>query len=207
MKVEGRQIRQLNIVLAGLLLACASTVCAEEPNLEALLQQIIAEYGGEENLRKLDNHIQEWDVVALVGARHGTDTRRIRVPDQLKVEISYPDKQERRIVNGESGYFMHGNSPPRLASKPQKDAMRLQLMRHYSPLVLRGKLDSLSLGKQDGYHVIIWHSLSGGFAQSLAGANPVPCASTPRQPCPQYLLQAPGPSSGCPGCHPGYHPS
>ena len=154
MKVEGRQIRQLNIVLAGLLLACASTVCAEEPNLEALLQQIIAEYGGEENLRKLDNHIQEWDVVALVGARHGTDTRRIRVPDQLKVEISYPDKQERRIVNGESGYFMHGNSPPRLASKPQKDAMRLQLMRHYSPLVLRGKLDSLSLGKQDGYHVI-----------------------------------------------------
>lgn len=137
-----------------LLFAGAASVKAEESRLDTLLDQLIEEYGGEVNLRKLDSHIQEWDVVALVRARHGTDTRRVRVPDQLKVEITYPDKQETRIVSGELGYFMHGNAPPRLATKPQKDAMRLQLMRHYSPLVLRGKLDSLSLDERDGYYVI-----------------------------------------------------
>ena len=110
MIMKGRQNRLMSIAAACLLLASAGIAEAEDPNLKMLLQQVIAEYGGEDNLRKLDNHIQEWDVVALVGARHGTDTRRIRVPDQLKVEISYPDKQERRIVNGESGDATSANA-------------------------------------------------------------------------------------------------
>lgn len=154
MTIDWCQRRLARIAFACLLLVFASALNAEETDLDALLNHVIAEYGGEQNLRKLDNYIQEWDVVALKGSRHGTDTRRIRVPDQLKVEISYPDKRETRVVNGEMGYFMHRDAPPRLATKPQKDAMRLQLMRHYSPLVLRAKLDALSVAEQDGYHVI-----------------------------------------------------
>lgn len=154
MMMEWRKFQVAAIVILCWHFAYAGSAKADDSRLDVLLDQLIAEYGGEENLRKLDNQIQEWDVTALVRARQGTDTRRVRVPDQLKVEITYPDKQETRIVNGESGYFMHRDAPPRLATKPQKDAMRLQLMRHYSPLILRGKLDALSLVERDGYYVI-----------------------------------------------------
>ena len=107
-----RSSAMIYVAIVCLLLAGAGRLHAEEPDLNALLAQLIEQYGGEENLRKLDNHIQEWDVVALIGARHGTDTRRIRVPDQLKVDITYPDKQESRIVNGESGYFIYRDTLP-----------------------------------------------------------------------------------------------
>lgn len=146
--------RFANLTIACLLLACGSHVNSEEVGLEPLLQQIIVAYGGEENLRKLNSHIQEWDVVALTRGSHGTDTRQVRVPDQLKVELSYPDRKETRVVNGEVGYYTYHRAPPRLASQPQKDAMRLQLMRLYSPLVLRDKLGSLSLETQGEFRVI-----------------------------------------------------
>jgi hypothetical protein len=146
--------RLVVLAITCLLLACVGSVDSREIDLEDLLEQIIVAYGGEENLRKLNNHIQEWDVVALVGKRHGTDTRRIRVPDQLKVEVTYPHRKETRVVNGESGYFIFRGAPARMATQPQKDAMRLQLMRHYSPLLLREKLDSLILAKQGKFRVI-----------------------------------------------------
>ena len=146
--------RFANLTIACLLLAFASHVHSEEVGLEPLLEQIIVAYGGEENLRKLNSHIQQWDVVALTRGSHGTDTRQVRVPDQLKVELSYPDRKETRVVNGEVGYYTYHRAPPRMASQPQKDAMRLQLMRLYSPLVLRDKLGSLSLETQGEFRVI-----------------------------------------------------
>jgi hypothetical protein len=148
------QNRFANLTIACVLLACGSNVSSEEVGLETLLEQIIVAYGGEENLRKLNSHIQEWDVVALTRGSHGTDTRQIRVPDQLKVELSYPDRKETRVVNGEVGFYTYHKAPPRIATQPQKDAMRLQLMRHYSPLVLRDKLDSLSMETQGEFRVI-----------------------------------------------------
>ena len=148
------QNRFANLTIACVLLACGSNVSSEEVGLETLLEQIIVVYGGEENLRKLNSHIQEWDVVALTRGSHGTDTRQIRVPDQLKVELSYPDRKETRVVNGEVGFYTYHKAPPRIATQPQKDAMRLQLMRHYSPLVLRDKLDSLSMETQGEFRVI-----------------------------------------------------
>jgi hypothetical protein len=152
--MDWRQSLLIQISTAFLLLVCSGTLNAEVSELDALLNQLIAEYGGEENLRKLDNQIQEWEIVTLVGARHGYDMRSVRVPDQLKVEITYPDKQETRVVNGDSAYFMDRDALPHLATKPQKDAMRLQLMRHYSPLVLRNKRDSLSVVIEGKYRVI-----------------------------------------------------
>ena len=146
--------RLINLTFACLLLAFAGSLNAREPDLEELLEQIIVAYGGEENLRRLDSHIQQWDVFALVGKRHGSDTRRVRVPDQLKVEVSYPHKRETRIINGQSGYVTYHGKQAHTATQPQRDAMRLQLMRHYSPLVLRNKLNSLTLATEDGFHVI-----------------------------------------------------
>jgi len=126
------------------LLIFSGAAHSQSPDLDQRLGQIIKAYGGEENLRKLDAQIQKWDVVALMGSRHGTDLRTIRVPDQLKVELTYPDKKETRIVNGEASYVMYGQKPAQIAVQPQRDAMRLQLMRLYSPLVLRDKRESLT---------------------------------------------------------------
>lgn len=128
-----------------LLLTFSVNAHSQEPDLKQVLGQIISAYGGEENLRKLETQIQEWDVVALMGNRHGTDLRTIRIPDQLKVELSYPDKTETRIVNGDAGLVIYGEKPARNAVWPQSGAMRLQLMRLYSPLVLRDRLDFLTL--------------------------------------------------------------
>jgi hypothetical protein len=103
---------------------------------------------------QLDRQIQEWDVVALMGNRHGTDVRRIRVPHQLKVELTYPNKKETRILSGTAGAVIYGGQPVRIADQPQRDAMRLQLMRLYSPLVLRDRIDALTLTVEGEFCVI-----------------------------------------------------
>ena len=118
-------------------------------DLEGVLDKLIKSYGGEENLRKLDTMTQQWDVVALMGNRHGTDVRDIRVPDQLRVELDYQGESETRILNGNIAYYRSNVSPASDVTVFQRDAMRLQLMRLYSPLVLRDKIASVSL-TEDG---------------------------------------------------------
>ena len=119
-------------------------------DVQALLDQLIHTYGGESNLRKMDSMVQEWDLTALMGDRHGTDTRSVRAPDQLRVDLSYPQKSETRILNGDSAFVIFGDAAPEEVSGMQRDAMRLQLMRLYSPLMLRDKIDSISLVEQGG---------------------------------------------------------
>jgi hypothetical protein len=80
-----------------------------------------------------------------MGNRHGTDVRAIRAPQQLRVELRYPHKSETRIINGDASYAGYGDAPAQEAVHPQSDAMRLQLMRLYTPLVLRDKQDNLTL--------------------------------------------------------------
>jgi hypothetical protein len=136
------------------LIILSGTSHSQSHDLDQLLGQIIKAYGGEEHLRKLDEQVQEWSVVALMGNRHGTDLRTMRAPDQLKVELTYPGKKETRIVNGETSYVIYGQKSVQAAAQPQRDAMRLQLMRLYSPLVLRDKRDFLTLTADGESHAI-----------------------------------------------------
>lgn len=133
------------LVLVFLVLTISSPTSAQPLDLDIALQNLIEAYGGETNLHKLDSQIQEWAVVALMDNRHGTDVRAIRAPQQLRVELRYPHKSETRIINGDRSYASYGNAPAREAVHPQSDAMRLQLMRLYSPLVLRDKRNDLTL--------------------------------------------------------------
>jgi len=133
------------LVLSFLLVIYSGAINAQSLDLDTVLENIIESYGGEENLRKLDSQIQEWSIFAKMGNRHGIDLRTVRAPDQLKVELTYATKKETRIVNGDESYVAYGGAPAQLAVHPQLDAMHLQLMRLYSPLVLRDKLDSLNL--------------------------------------------------------------
>jgi len=112
---------------------------------------MIEVYGGEENVRKLDSTVQEWDLLALTRNQQGKDKRSIQLPGQLKVELVYPDKQETRVLDGDAGYAVFGDREPAVASTMQTDAMRLQLMRFYTPLTLRDRIDTLELSEGDGY--------------------------------------------------------
>ena len=146
----------INSRLALLLLSLifSSIANSQSLDLDTVLERIIDSYGGEENLRQLDSQIQEWDVVALMSNRHGTDVRAVQTPDQLRVDLTYPGKSETRIVNGEDSYVIYDGAPAKMAVQPQRDAMRLQLMRLYSPLVLRSKLDNLRLSVEGDYYAL-----------------------------------------------------
>jgi hypothetical protein len=143
---------RLNLVVLGIVVLAPVGACAE-PIADAL-EQMIEAYGGEENVRKLDSMVQEWDLLALTRNQQGSDKRSVRLPEQLKVELTYPDKQETRVLNGDSGYAIFDDRAPTAASAMQTGAMRLQLMRLYSPLTLRDKHDALELSNSDGYVVL-----------------------------------------------------
>lgn len=136
-------IKTYLILFLALLLSPLSTQ-ARDTELEAVLDQLVDNYGGVENLRKMDNMVQSWDMVALMGNRHGTDTRSVSVPGRLRAELDYGDRSETRILNHGEGYYEFSGKAPVAVSGIQRDAMQLQLMRLYSPLVLRNKIDSLT---------------------------------------------------------------
>jgi hypothetical protein len=133
--------------LSWLILLCAFSFAdiAQALEVRTVLDRLIHTYGGESNLGKMDNMTQKWDLVAMMGNRHGTDTRSIRAPSQLRVELSYPEKSETRILNGDSAQVIFEGKAVEEVFGIQRDAMRLQLMRLYSPLMLLKKIDSVSL--------------------------------------------------------------
>ena len=136
--------------LLTLLLIFSYTGITQASDVQTVLDQLINTYGGEKNLRKMDSMIQEWDMTALMGNRQGTDTRYVRAPDQLRVNLSYPQKSETRVLNGDTAFVIFEGTEPKEVSGMQRDAMRLQLMRLYSPLMLRNKIDSVSLIEEGG---------------------------------------------------------
>jgi hypothetical protein len=127
------------------LLLLSQALFAQDLDRHTVLDNLIAAYGGEENVRRLDNVVQEWDMVAIMSKRHGKDVRHVRMPDQLMVKLTYPDRVEKRILHGEDGQVIFRDLEPAAATPAQRDAMRLQIMRLYSPLVLRDKADAVSL--------------------------------------------------------------
>ena len=84
-------------------------------------------------------------MVAFMGNRHGTDTRSVSIPGRLKVVLDYGEKSETRLLDNGTGYYVFSDMPPVVVNRMQLDAMQLQLMRLYSPLVLRNKINSLAL--------------------------------------------------------------
>lgn len=141
----------IRLILAGLACVTLAPSGVSAETVADALEQMIDAYGGEENVRKLDSVVQEWDLLALTRNQQGTDKRSIHLPGQLKVELTYPDKQETRVLDGDAGYAVFGDREPAAASAMQTSAMRLQLMRFYSPLTLRDRIEALELSEGEGY--------------------------------------------------------
>lgn len=155
-------IRRVIIFLSCLLMSTASM--AQSADLDTVLDEMVRVYGGEQNLRKLDHMVQEWALVAKMGNRHGTDRRSLNLPVQLKVELTYPDKTETRILNGSEGFTIFGDRPAVPAATPQRDAMVLQLMRLYSPLALRDRKKALKIS-DNGSELVLTLSVHGVISE------------------------------------------
>ena len=143
---------RLIVLLLGLALSghafCGSSDAAN------VLAKMITAYGGEKQLRRGDTMIQEWDMFALKSNRPADDRRSIDFGGRLKVELTYPDKHETRILNGDVGIAIYKGRPPAVVSEMQRDAMRLQLMRLYTPLTLRDRVDALGVSSSEDYIVL-----------------------------------------------------
>ena len=76
----------------------------------------------------------------------GFDHREVIMPDYLRTEIVYPERTEVRILNKNDGKkIFDGKVTP--IRGPMINAVKLQLMRLYNPLVLKSKLKNLSVSQ------------------------------------------------------------
>lgn len=141
-------------IIKLLVLAIILVADVKAAPLDELLDSMVDAYGGEASLRRADRMVQEWDIVALMGNRHGTDRRSVSLPDRLKVELEYEHKREIRLLDGDTGTVMFGDSGPVAARPPQRDAMRLQLMRLYSALALRDRTSLMKQREVNGHIVL-----------------------------------------------------
>ena len=142
-------------ILAAVLIISAPAP-AEPEDIGAVLEQVIEAYGGETNVRKLDNMVQEWAFYAPRRGSHGADIRSVSVPGRLKVELHYPDKSETRVLSGDQGFVRFDERDATVASDQQRDGMRLQLMRLYSPLALLERVDNLQMrASEDGNYLAL----------------------------------------------------
>ncbi len=129
-----------------------SSLIAEETGIENILKNMTDAYGGKEKVQQLNSYTQVWDIETKTDDKNGTDYRAVLMPDSLKTELVYPDKTETRLLIKDSGIKQFDNRVIK-ARGPMLDAMRLQLMRLYSPLVLLEKINNIELisAKDDHY--------------------------------------------------------
>ena len=119
---------------------------------EALLSKIVEAYGGEAALTRALGYIQHWRVIRSSDGVEGEETRRVTLPERLYVNLKYPDKEEARVLEGDVGIKIFDKRVKKQAFGPMLDAMKLQLLRIYNPLVLEKFSDRIEMvSQQNGY--------------------------------------------------------
>lgn len=92
----------LCLILALLLCSCAHRVPAFQ---DALIEKILAAYGGRNALARVHSLSAEGTITRFVMAKdEGTYTRFMRRNGNLLVNITYPGSSEIRLLNGAKGY-------------------------------------------------------------------------------------------------------
>jgi len=139
----------LRMLVISVLMAVAGSALAE-PDLDQVLDRLVEHYGGAANLARLDRVTQRWAMTSGRGGPGGSDLRYVSLPDRLRVELTHPNRREVRVLVGDHGFQMFDGEEPRIAMAPLRDAMRLQLMRLYSPLTLQARRELLQLVTEGG---------------------------------------------------------
>ena len=124
---------------------------AGELNKEAVIDKMVKVYGGEALLIHVSSYDQVWAIDRKVGSKEGIDYRQVTLPDYLKTKLVYEKSSETRTVLKDKGIKeIDGKTVE--PKGPMLDAMRLQLMRLYSPIVLKHKIKDITLSSSDSHY-------------------------------------------------------
>ena len=127
---------------------------AKESNPGAVLDKMIQAYGGEKSLARLNDYKQVWNVKFMTSDKSGFDNREVKMPHKLRTEIVYPERTEVRMIeNGTATKIFSGRAAP--IRGPMLNAVKLQLMRLYHPLVLKERLKDLSLRENKKQYIFV----------------------------------------------------
>jgi len=132
-------LNKLLTSLAAFSLLLSSAPISANPSVDEILNKMVVSYGGEVALSKLNApYQQEWALTAIArNNEKGSDHRTIDLPNKLKIELTYPSKSEIRFLDGAKGEKIYDKNSRREVKGPGLDAMRLQRMRLYNPLLLK----------------------------------------------------------------------
>lgn len=120
---------------------------------DAVIEKMIAAYGGEKNIAQLNNYEQVWHIETKTSDTNGTDRRSVHLPLLLRTALEYPDKSEIRTLIKDYGTKQFGQKKIE-AKGPMLDAMKLQLMRLYHPLLLKEKRRDITLSETPRHFVL-----------------------------------------------------
>jgi len=137
------------------LLLVSLNLSANTLSADKILEQMVSSYGGAEALKKLNSPYQQiWHLNAVARNAQGNDLRNIALPDKLKVKLTYPGSSETRILFGDQGLKIYNDTKQVKAEGPMLDAMRLQRMRLYNPLMLQERAANIALSERNGRYCL-----------------------------------------------------
>lgn len=139
----------IKLLLSMILLSVSAY--AKEPNVKTVLDSMVKAYGGVENLKQLNDYEQVWKIDAKMSKSIGRDNRKVKMPDYLFTELTYPHKTEVRELKGNSGTKQFGQKVVK-AQGPMLDAMKAQLMRLFHPLELKNRIKNMQLLPDNEYY-------------------------------------------------------
>ncbi len=135
------------------LLLLLSTLNAKELDKNLIIEEMINAYGGQEKLLQLLSYKQKWSIEFMLSDSSGFDNREVTMPDYFRTEIIYPDRTEVRILNkNDAKKIFSGKVTP--IKGPMINAVKLQLMRLYSPLVLKNKLKNINITQNSKQYIL-----------------------------------------------------
>ena len=141
----------IKILLAVSLFAIA--LHAQTPTRDVVVNKMIEAYGGEKSIKQLNNYEQFWHIETKTRDTNGTDTRAVHMPILLRTELVYPHKTEVRTLIKDYGTKQFGQKKVQ-AQGAMLDAMKLQLMRLFHPLVLKAKVSDITLSETPEHYVL-----------------------------------------------------
>jgi len=129
----------------------ALSVEASGLNKEAIVDKMIEVYGGEALLWQVSSYDQVWEIDRKTDNKKGVDYREVTLPDYLRTKLIYTDKIEiRTLLKNKGEKEVNGKKKNQIG--PMLEAMKLQLMRLYSPIILKKQIRNITLSVSPTYY-------------------------------------------------------
>ncbi|QOY53587.1 hypothetical protein HUE87_06575 [Candidatus Sulfurimonas marisnigri] len=129
------------------------TLSAKELSIDTVIQNMIKAYGGEKNLERSSSYEQVWQIDRQTDGVKGRDNRKVILPYYLRTKLIYPEKTEIRVVIRDNGTKEFSGRKVQ-AKGPMLDAMKLQLMRLFTPLILKNRLKDITMITEKNQYIL-----------------------------------------------------